>query len=353
MTRSFVCGIIYKTMTHQRRFFDEARQLRHEAIETLQPLHDELADMSGAFDGIVYFPVDYWHKDQANAAVSLRPDENNVERHQSFERDIHNRRVDLGATALGAALKQNEPQYLPSRMNPDHVTWAERVTVGQELVGGLQAAFRRDMGKVTDEKSMRELWNKYSRELQDVAQGFYGLSKKVDSLGDTMEMGSPTTPNSFVLGWDLVGSTGLARHNEGALRNLLLDTKEQTLGIAKSEYVVNHDDTGDGQHLVLWLPEDIDRANSRAVYDHLETSVKSLIEDIQAAHHRIAASYSDVNPEIRIAVGLAHSDRDRMGRATSPELWEISRTLKEYNSDKTAVAYTAAVQRLIASVVET
>ena len=85
------------TPSHQREWSGEAHQLNQEASRALQPLHDDLAALTPTFDGIVYFAVDKWHRDNASAVATVQPDSDDIDRFLFYQEKIKNHRVDLGA----------------------------------------------------------------------------------------------------------------------------------------------------------------------------------------------------------------------------------------------------------------
>ncbi|MGK2896210.1 MAG: hypothetical protein ACSLEY_01220 [Candidatus Saccharimonadales bacterium] len=325
---------------------NEARTQCMVAAELLQPIDDDLREVSDTYDGLTHFVVDYGHTDQASAVVGIRPEAQDAMRHEFYNSSIYNRRIDLGATALGYALRQTSPQYLLSRMNPKkHMTWAEPTIIDDDLTGGLQVAFRHDLGPVPSERTMQQLWRHHIDNINEVAYNFSRLSKQVDSLGDALELDAPATPNAYIIGWDLNSSTILAKERYGSLRNYLLDAKELLYRIASIDHRIDYDDTGDGQHFVLWLPEYVDRANPSSLSEYLESDIKPLVERMYIAHQLLSDDYVDIQPEIRFALGLASVDQDKQGQTTTPELWEITDTLGDKNN-KALVAMTSTVRNL-------
>lgn len=319
------------TPSHQREWSGEAQRLNKEASEALQPLHDDLAALTPTFDGIVYFAVDKWHRGNASAVATVQPDSDDVDRFLFYEQRIKNHRVDLGATALGIALQMDEPMLLKSRMNPDsHLTWACRLMIDDTISGGLQAAYNTAYGKVPDStRGIDMAWAKHAGTVQDVAAAFHNFSARADSIGDTLELLAPATPNAFILSWDLDRSTDLAASRYGTLRNFLIDTKSLFRHETAAHSTHIHD-TGDGQDITLWLPDGVDRASASSVRRFGHHTVLPLLARLQQAHRPLTElTYADIAPSIHYAVGLGYVEHDRHDERTSQEYWPISKLHKD------------------------
>lgn len=335
-------------MISRREHLSKARQLQREATEALQPLYDELA-ITDTFDGVTLFAMDGRRERQAVAAVGLRPDAEDSVRHDFHDRAIAGRMVDLGATALGLAFEQDSPEYLRSRMNPDkHTTWAEPVIIDGKIAGGAQAAFRYDRGALMADKAMRQLWQRHTGTIEEMAHGFSQLSKDVGSLGDVLEYKLPVTPNAYVVGWDLNGSSKLALREttQGALASYLSDAKRLFGETVREQGVFDYDDTGDGQHFVLWLPGEVDRADPEAVHDYLQTDIEPLVRRMQLQHEALRAYYPDIDPTVRFAIGVGSADRDEYASTMTPALWEIAEALNQDADGSMMVAETRTLRAL-------
>ena len=315
-------------VSRQRERYGEAQKLNTEATTFLQPLHDDLAELSPTFDGIVYFAIDQWHKDNASAVATVQPESADVDRFAFYKNNIEHHRVDLGATALGLGLQQKEPQLIRSRMNPDrHTTWTHRAIVDNALVGGVQTAFNSSYGEIpSDTRAITLAHAKHADVITEVAQAFHTLSLEIPSIGDMLELLAPATPNAFIASWDLRNSTPFAMANYGSLRNYLLDTKNTFNHLSADTSTYVHD-TGDGQDISIWLPDNsknFDRSNPADVRAFGNGTVLPLIATLFAAHGDIARDYSDVNPRINFVVGLGYVEHDRYDGRTSQTFWEVA-----------------------------
>ncbi len=336
-------------VSQQREHHNDALALSREASTSLTPLHDDLAELSPSFDGTVYFAKDRWHKNNASAVATVQPESGDVDRFAFYKENIAFHRVDLGATALGEGLQLAEPALLRSRMNPDrHTTWAHRAVVDGTLAGGLQVAFNSHYGPVpSSSEIINKVWDKHEGTVLDVADAFHTFSKRVGSIGDTLELQAPATPNAYILSWDLRNSTVTALAKYGALRNYLLDTKHTFADYTAPLDTYVHD-TGDGQDIALWLPETsevFDRADKTSIRGFGTANVLPLIDTLLRVHGDIADAYPDLDPRINFVVGLGYVEHDRYDGRTSREYWENARALKDHPVE--TVSFTQNAQHVL------
>lgn len=336
-------------ISRQRQRYSEAIQLSQEASAILQPLHDDLAELSPSFDGIVYFARDRWHKNNASAVATVQPRSSDAERFAFYKEHIAHRRVDLGATALGYGLRLEEPRMLRSRMNPDkHLTWTNRTLIDGTVTGGVQAAFNLDYGNApTSIGAMLDIWKKHKERAEEVADGFNTFSGSVHSIGDTLELNVPATPNAYIASWDLRHSTPLALDHYGTIRNYLLDTK----GLFKDQISL-HDthihDTGDGQDISFWIPETsstFDRANKEDIRRFGSTRILPLIHTLISTHDELARDYTDIQPVINFAVGLGYVEHDLYDEYTGQAYWENAQLLKSHPEEP--ISYTDRARSIL------
>lgn len=334
------------SVSRQRERYEDAVQLSKEASLSLQPLHDDLAAVSPSFDGIVYFAIDRWHRNNASAVATVQPQSSDTERFAFYKEKIAHHRVDLGATALGQGLRLAEPELLRSRMNPNHhTTWAHASVVDDTLVGGLQVAFNTSYGPApTDTHAITQIWNKHEKTVDEVANAFAQFSKEVPSIGDVLELYAPATPNAYIASWDLRGSTALALGRYGTLRNYLLDTKNVFSHLTKDIATYTHD-TGDGQDISFWLPETsdtFDRADPAHIRAFGRSAVLPVVEELLKAHNSLAhEDYQDIEPHINFVVGLGYVEHDRYDGRTSQEYWKVADEHKKHPANTISFTDTA------------
>lgn len=339
-------------MSLQRARRDDARQLSTEASTGLRPLHDDLAELSPSFDGIVYFALDRHHKNNASAVATAQPESSDTDRFRFYNENIESHRVDLGSTALGLGMQLVDPRLLRSRMNPEqHLTWTQRTIVDNTLAGGLQIAYNTEYGQApisTD--GIERAWRKHEGTVLEMADAFNALSKEVLSIGDTLELDAPATPNAYIVSWDLSESTSLSRKKYPILRNYLLDMKR---GFSRSLATLSAHvhDGGDGQDIAIWLPgnsEVFDRADKRAVRGFGTTQVLPLVDQLLRVYDEINKSYLDITPRVNFALGLGYVEHDIFDVRTSSEYWETSAVLKSRPSRR--VSYTEKVEQILGAV---
>lgn len=325
-------------LSKQRAHRPEAVRLSQEAARALQPYHDDLAETSPTFDGIVYFAKDHWHTNNASAVATVQPESADTERFAFYKQNIEFRRVDLGATALGLGLGLDRPQFLRSRMNPTrHTTLAHRAIINDQLVGGLQAAYNHGYGKVpTSTRETDKIWDKHEATVLEIADAFEQFSTKITSVGDSLELLAPATPNGIIASWDTRNSSDLADQHYGALRNYLLDTKRIFSGYTTPYNTYVHD-TGDGQDITFFLPETSATFDRAAAYDvgafgkgHILPLVQRLIE----VNARLGDEYQDIEPRINFAIGIGYVEHDLYDGRTSQEYWKNAGVLKTHPSSQ-------------------
>ena len=317
----------------QRAGRQEALLLRHEAEAALQPLHDTLLEEAPrAFDGLVAFSIDQWHERSASAVATVQHDSLSVDRF-FYRENIARNRIDLAATAFGTAMAMPEAGYLRSYMNPEqHTTYAPRVIIDARVIGGVQAAFLLGEKMLAKEK-LETIWRDYAPVVEDVFHAFDALVKKsaIRSIGDTLELLPPTTPNAYIISWDMASSTDLAvgPSGYGALRNYLLDVK--TLFNTHTErFKGDYHDNGDGQDMIVWLPDGVNRSDAQSIKQFGDSVVLPLLDTIKQSHDTLVTEdYQDLDPHVRFVVGLGHVEKNHFEGKTSRELWHIDETMKQ------------------------
>ena len=323
----------------QRQWSGEASRLRFETEKALQPLHDDLQELTPTFDGIVYFAVDRWHANNSSAVVAVQPESDDTERFLFYNQHVKNHRVDHDASAYGLALQMDEPALLKSRQNPTkHVTLTRREIIDDTIAGGLQAAYNRDYGHVpndaTDARIINKIMSSHSRVIHEVAGEFNELSNNTPSIGDTLELLAPATPNGYIVSWDLDGSTQRAKGHYGILRNYLIDAKNMFDAETASLKTHIHD-TGDGQDITFWLPDGVDRASVSSVRRFGEKTILPLLDHLSAKHRELVqgenedTGYTDLDPKIHFAVGLGYIEQDKRDERTSQEYWDVATLHKD------------------------
>lgn len=342
-------------MPRQRAGREAATRLQTASKEALRPFHDDILTEAGpSFRGLTAFVVDRWHEGSANDVATLQPATDDRERYRFYDENIKQNRIDLAATAFGQAMNMNHAQHLRSRMNPDHhLTYAAPVTNHDRAIGGVQSVFDTSDGHWLAEEKLASIYQTHTPAIETVLHEFdaLALSHNVRSLGDTLELLTPTTPNAFTISWDLVESTKLALSEEhyGALRNYLLDAKTIFNHIVARYSNHQYHDNGDGQDMFIWLPSSVNRADPQRVSEFGHDTIPLLLHQIEAAQQELAtADYPDINPKIRLTVGLAHVEKNRFEGVTTSELWAIDGAMN--TAARSGVGYTEAARAALGGI---
>ena len=322
-----------------------ARQLQLEVNEALQPVAEDLAELSPGFDGITLFWPDRRqngaHFDTVADVATAQPlYESNSERFAFYRSNIAKHHVRLAGTALQASLLSGEAGWRQSGMNPDHMTYGGPVAIDDDFKSIIQSVYNRNYGAIPNERSVVSVWKKHDPTFRAMTDTFHVLDERIESIGDTLELNLPTVPNAYIVNWDLIGSTGLSREHYGAMRNFLIDTKDCFDELMKS-YDKSYDDTGDGTNIILWLAQHDEQSIARFG----EHEILTLVDSMQAAAEKISQKYQDISPKLKFVVGLGSIEQEftRYDKYTSDEFWRIGEILKDHPGPET-VAFTPSVQ---------
>lgn len=325
----------------------ETQHTLQAARAALEPVTAALAEESALFEGTVLYHLDRHHGDAA-AVVSVDAPNVNTERLDFRRRTIDGHRVNLATTALGDVLRTGRGQFAPSRLNPDnHHTWTQPVILDGQLVGGVQFAFTKSLGgTLPSDRSVGAIWAAHTITNTEASRSIHHLSKSVDSLGDSLELLPPTTPNHIIVRWDIAESTPLATSSQyGALRHYQQQWQEALQAIV-TPYAPDTIEEGDGQNIAIALPSSIDVLNSDQLRSHVQSTLSELLEAIERGHNRIAALYPDLHrPQLHIGAGIGHLEKDRDGRLTGPILWELGVLVKAGGGRR--VLYSDALHKLL------
>ncbi len=323
-----------------------ARQLQSEVSEALEPIAEDLAELSPGFDGITLFWPDRRqngvHFDTVADVATAQPlYQSDDERFAFYRGNIAKHHVRLAGTALQASLLSGEAGWHQSGMNPDHMTYGGPVAIDNDFKSIVQSVYSQHYGKLPNEHSVASVWKKHNHTFRAMTDTFHALDKRIESIGDTLELDLPTVPNAYIVNWDLIGSTRLSREHYGAMRNFLIDTKDCFDELMKS-HDKSYDDTGDGTNIILWLA----RHDEQSITHFGETEILSLVGSMQAAAEEISRKYQDITPQLKFVVGLGSIEQEftRYDKYTSDEFWRIGEILKNHPGPGT-VAFTPSAQK--------
>jgi len=317
-----------------------------ETQQQLQPLNEDLAAESTAFNGIVYYGTERRHYGTANALLSLDAPDIATERNDFRRQNIDNHRVDLAATALGRTIRGQNGLFVASEMNTsNHMTWGHVSKIKDRVAGVTQFAFSVADGTLPSNRKMDAIWEKHASSIEDIAYALDSLASTTDSLGDSLELLPPTTPTAYLVRYDIVNSTEAATSDRyGALRSYQAKWDGELSKLVES-YGSTLINEGDGHTIVIPLPPYTDVNSALDIRMFGTSHIKPLIEKMQLSHQELAALYSDLDPHIRLSIGLGHLEEDLHGKLTGPVMFEIGNMMKQAPHEP--ITYTEAAQKAL------
>ena len=309
-------------------------------------LEQFLSDLSsfGSINYGVVFMRDAHYKNNAGPIVS-RAAKTTKKRLAYFHDNIEGRRVDLAVSTLGNAFRSKRPSLERDKLNPDQTLFDIYLHIkGCEFV--VEIAFdRRSGGKVASLARLTSLWQgrrlEFIRLLEPIAE--YPTS----SMSDDCLLSVPSTPNAFVLMWDIAHSTQHALNDYGELRHFvtsLTSAQDEILETSGAKIICVG---GDGQVLALFLPDEIDVLNDRQLRQFGRTNALALINKLKRIFEAINSSYSR-EFQIKVGLGLGYIETTQHKEQTGPVVWEVNSKMKSLagNDQSFAVSMTNRVQEL-------
>lgn len=297
------------------------------ATHAIAPLVDALAEFP-AFNGAVLFVPDRYHADSAGAVAAVNATGRPTRQLAFTRRHILGRRVDLRATTLGDMFRHPTTDYQPSRLNPGgHVVYG--LAVGQPALPSaiIQLAFDTTQTlPLPSVTQLRDLSADQAASINQATKDLLRASAKLPSLADALMLNTPTTPNAFVIMWDITGSSQLARQRYGHLRHFLNTFGPQVATLAAAAGGSITSLRGDGQNIVVMFPDWVDRADNTSIQRFVVTVARPLMADIRAAQRAIGRP---MNIQIRLSAGLAHVEQSYLGEVTGVELFRLAHVLKK------------------------
>ena len=291
--------------------------------DSLHPLGVALKSIK-SYNGHAVFVRDKHYHNLA-ATVAMYYPRVNAKRHEFARSDIQNHSIDLLSTAVGETFTTKQSTLIPSKMNRNHVVYGIYIALPAAHEAVLQIAFDKLFGALPSADIIDEAWQSCQDEIT-TSLGDLAVANPA-SIIEVCKLTTPTTPNAFVLKWDLMDSSHVARHDYGELRHFI-STFEHTIEPLITQYgghISGYD--GDSQDIVVPLPDSIDRNDPRAVKAFAAHVIMPLINKIRIAHSTIAPEYTPLM-RIRLGVGLGHIHTTTLGEETGPILWAISDKMK-------------------------
>lgn len=325
-----------------------------QAESALRSFNDDLSLESTSYAGLVLFA----HEDSfASAAVTLdnSADHKAPDIHEFLHQNIRGRTVDLAATALGQYIKNGKgrPEYMGSLMNPGvHSTWNHTSLTERGLGGVIQLAYDMRFNKtLPSERLMDSIWNKHDEAIKFATKAILNLKRPYDPLRYTMELGLPVTPNSFLVRWDIVGSTELATGPHKVTFSKFIQEIRNLVNKLISSHEHSVAETGDGQNIAIFLPNSEMRSSMASVAQFGKSTVNPLVSQFISGYKEIAKSYPELEADIKLAVDLTNIDMQTSASGvsafTSASYWLLADLFKKEKDSKQVLYTNAAEQALM------
>lgn len=300
----------------------------------ITPLVEGLSDVP-SFNGAVLFVADHWHRQSAGAVALVHTPGLSDERLHFTNANINNRRVDITATTVGQTFQTRQSRLSPSRMNPDeHTVWGAYMTPGHNEAAVLQLAFDNSL-PLPSEEVLASAWEPYSTIINDATEALIRADLDRTSLANDLLLDTPVTPNAFVIKWDITRSTKMVHHQYPLFRQYL-DELERSINALTETYsgrIVAYG--GDGQNIVIDIPEGIDRTNLAEIGAFGARTAAPLTRAILEAHAQIASSYAALRPNIRVGLDLGHTELSELGEETGSVFWSAAETIDSLPRNQT------------------
>lgn len=301
-------------------------------------LREQIAHEIGQRAGMVFW---YLSDDMAGNIAAVQPDRT---KSPFYDTSIENRCVSIHTTSLGEALGgvTDTPTVLPSRMNPDHVVVTLPAHHEGEVVGGLQVAYPTDA-----EPSESEVARIKNRQATVDMLGLLACMKDQQlgiSLVEALELDFPTTPNAFVANIDTVNSTAQSDHIR-TLRSYLKDMRATIASVFPN--IADHQLTGDGVIMPIWLPPDIDPNDPRAIKIFFESTVQPSLDELTRRLNDLSADqYPDITPQHTMTLGLGYVGKASGRDLTGKDYWTTSK-IKHETPDIPGLILTDQAQKVL------
>lgn len=306
--------------------YPELNAAAESVASALAPLVEALAEF-GKFNGAILFVPDGHHTGTAGAATVVHAPGRSARQLEFARRHIQGHRVDLRASTLGDMFREPGSSYLPSRLNPrSHQVFGLSIGPASRPHAIVQLAFDvRAPGELPSIERIRDVHADHTPVVHAATGELLRAGKELRSISDALLLSTPTTPNAYVIMWDVVESTALARLDYGWLRHYLNTFGGQVAQLVEAAggNIAGH--RGDGQNIVLPLPADFDRADHAALEQFVATQALPLVHQIEAAHAAIGAP---MGIKIRLTHGLAHVESSYLGEATGEAFFRLAQALK-------------------------
>ncbi|MDB5163054.1 MAG: hypothetical protein JWN28_661 [Candidatus Saccharibacteria bacterium] len=328
------------------------------AHEQLQALNDDYHNLSidmnphsasDPYEQVTLFTIDSQPTNRASAIAQANAYGLEQDSRLDFSRQsIKNRRVILSQSALGAALDKNKPQYMTSYMNNNHEVWAHPLFVGQQQTAAIQLAFTRSEDSrwnLPSSNDVEKVFKKHKHSLGKVAKSLAMLSLDTRSLSKSLELQPPITPDSFMISWDVVNSSGDVLSSRYPTHERYLDAfKKRIQADVTTGYGATALDRGDGEHIIIPISGNLNDKDSIKLFG--QQHINPLVDKLQATHDVVAKAYAKtISPTIALRVGVGNFEANVNDFLTSQAITETVK--KARRRQGSSVAYTTEAGRIL------
>jgi hypothetical protein len=97
--------------------------------------------------------------------------------------------------------------------------------------------------------------------------------------------------------------------------------------LAENGYNFTFHDRGDGQDIIIWLPDSVDSVSPASVTKFGKQNILPVVSRLLDLNQTLATeSYRDINPKVRIALTVCNIEYDPPTKwLTSPEFWTLTK----------------------------
>lgn len=303
-----------------------------------------------AFDGVVLFMRDRWYQDSAATITAINAPAIDDARLEFQRANINGRRVDLVASQVGETFRTGRSEFAPSLMNPEqHIVFGMPLALERDGEAVFQFAFSPEHGRLPSELQLRQLWEQYRTAIEAPTAHLDALGQRHYSLADKLLLDVPTTPNAYILMWDMSHSTEAVAKDYPLLRDFLdqISTifNQEVAAIGGQSMELG---SGDGQKFRIELPyPNIDRNNLSEVGHYGDTVVVPLLRRLIAHYDQLAAKTHGIAGPVRIAAELGCFENTTLGQS-SPSFWPMNKALEALPRDRSCLVLGQTAEEAIA-----
>lgn len=311
-------------------------QTHIEMINTsIQPIVDRLSQTS-PFISAGLFIEDNHYKGEAGTASIVNTPIVQPEFIDFTENSIRGRRVDLTSTILGKTFATRETKFEISKLDPaHHLTWGIYRELRPNRGAVLQLVFDRRRAHLIDEEDV-------IHQIGPFLNGIWASSKLLideatqTSLADELLLNVPTTPNAYVLKWDVLKSTTHVNASYPLFRHYLsrFELAAEQLAAQYGAEITEYE--GDSQNIIIALPQTIDKSDLQSVGEFGHSVALPFAHHLITLHNTIAARYP-TTPKIRACLGLGYAEQATTGEVTGPIFWELAALLRNGSHENLAM----------------